>query len=395
MRTYLYEAKSSRGVREEGIAHGEDLATVQRELQAKGYFVVRIRETAATPLARHAERFDREVMAPIFYPASAKSLSIFFSSMRVMFSAGFNIVDMGHTLAQQTMHPMLRRAALDMAAAAQEGRPMSSIMRRYPAVFDQAAIAMIEAAEHSGMLERTAEQLTGYYDRMFQLHQMYRSQTFYPKILLVCLLTIPHAVTLVMGGIGAFLTIVAATGVPLLLGIGAAWYGYRAARRVKDLREFFDLVKLSLPWFGSLVRRTATARWGRSLAMLIRAGVPVHQALLAAAATSGNSEVERSLVRAAAGVQKGEQLSDVFARIPYLPRMAKDMIATAEKAGSVEDALEKIAMYYESETEVGGKQTALVIGVLLFLVMAIIIGFIVIRFWAGYFAGVTHALGQT
>ena len=128
--------------------------------------------------------------------------------------------------------------------------------------------------------------------------------------------------------------------------------------------------------------------------MLIRAGVPLHQAILAAAATSGNSEVERSLVEAAGGVQKGEQLADVFARLRYMPRMAKDMVATAERAGSVEEALDKIADYYESETEIGGKQTAMMIGVLLFLLAAVIIGSIVIKFWSGYFGQLANAVNQ-
>ena len=261
MRTYQYEAKTERGVREQGVTEGEDLAAVQKELQAKGYFVVKIKETQPHVTAQQADRLNREVLAPIFYPASAKSLSIFFSSMRVMFAAGFNVVDMGHTLAQQTMNPMLKRAAQDMCTAARDGRPMSSIMRKYPAAFDPAAVAMLEAAEHSGALEKTAEMLTGYYDRLFKLQQMYRWETFYPKILFVCILTIPNAAVWFFQGFGAWLSLVLKAGLPILLGIGLLWYGYRAARRVKELREFMDGLKLWLPWFGSLARRLATARW--------------------------------------------------------------------------------------------------------------------------------------
>ncbi len=380
------------GRRQQGLVEGEDLAAAQKQLQAKGYFVVKIKETTPAELAaRQADKLNRHVVAPIFYPTSAKSLSIFFSSMKVMFAAGFNVLDMGYTLAQQTMHPMLKRAAMDMADAAREGRPMSSIMRKYPAAFDAASIAMIEAAEHSGMLEKTAEMLTQYYDRLFHLQQMYKSQTFYPKVLLVCAIFIPNTVTLVMSGFVPWLHVILAAGVPIVLGITAAWYGYRAARRVKQVRETMDVVKLSIPWFGSLARRGATARWSRALAMLIRAGVPLHQAILAAAATSGNSEVERSLKEAASGVQKGEQLAEVFARLRYMPKMAKDMVATAERAGSTEEALDKIADYYESETEVSGKQTAIVAGVLIFLLIALYIGHIVVDFWKGYAQGYEHS----
>ncbi len=88
-------------------------------------------------------------------------------------------------------------------------------------------------------------------------------------------------------------------------------------------------------------------------------------------------------------------MSEAIATVPYIPHMAQDMIATAERAGSVELALDKIADYYESETEVGGKQTALIVGVLLFLIIATFIGYIVLSFWGGYFRNLSNMLSQT
>jgi len=365
---------------------------VQRELTAKGCIALRIRE--AKPGAKTWQALDRQVLAPTFYPASAKSLSIFFSSMRVMFSAGINVMDMGSILSEQTMHPMLKQAAQDISEAARDGRPMSTVLRKYPACFDAAAVAMIEAGEQSGNMEKVAEALTQYYDRIFELQQMYRSQTFYPKLLFIAILTLPNIATLIFGGVRAWLSLVLGAGVPILLVIAGLWYGYRVARRIKSFREFMDLIKLSLPWFGSLARRQATARWARAFAMLMKAGVPIHQALLASAATCGNAELELSLVQAAHGVQRGRQLAEVLAGIRQIPRMMKDMIYTAEKAGVVEQALDKAADYYESETEVGGKQTALTIGVLLLVIAGIIVGAIVVNFWGGYFAGLSRMLGS-
>ena len=392
MRTYEYQAKTQRGALEQGTLEAENVAAVQRELTAKGCIALRIRE--AKPGAKTWQALDRQVLAPTFYPASAKSLSIFFSSMRVMFSAGINVMDMGSILSEQTMHPMLKQAAQDISEAARDGRPMSTVLRKYPACFDAAAVAMIEAGEQSGNMEKVAEALTQYYDRIFELQQMYRSQTFYPKLLFIAILTLPNIATLIFGGVRAWLSLVLGAGVPILLVIAGLWYGYRVARRIKTFRECMDLIKLSLPWFGSLARRQATARWARAFAMLMKAGVPIHQALLASAATCGNAELELSLVQAAHGVQRGRQLAEVLAGIRQIPRMMKDMIYTAEKAGVVEQALDKAADYYESETEVGGKQTALTIGVLLLVIAGIIVGAIVVNFWGGYFAGLSRMLGS-
>jgi type II secretory pathway component PulF len=390
MRTYQYEAKLPTGQVEQGVAEGESVETIARDLRAKGYFVVKVKETRLT--SGRAERLQREVLAPIFCPASPKALSIFFSSMRAMLGAGFSVLDLGHTLAQQTNNPILKQAAADMAEAAKEGRPMSSVLRKYPSAFDKATISMIEAGEHSGALERTAQQLAAYFDRMFELAQMYRWQTFYPKILLIAIVVLPTIQTLIFNP-GAWLGMILGRTIPLVSAILLLWYGYRVSKRLAGLRQTMDLIKLSLPWVGSMVRRGCTARWARALAMLLRAGVPIHQALVAAASTAGNGEVERNLIHAAKGVQEGHLLAEVFASVPQIPRMAQDMLATAERAGSTEDALDRVATYYESETEVGGKQGALVVGVVIFAIIALIIGYMVVSFWGQYAQGMANALG--
>jgi type IV pilus assembly protein PilC len=136
----------------------------------------------------------------------------------------------------------------------------------------------------------------------------------------------------------------------------------------------------------------ATARWARALSMLLTAGVPVQRALEAAGTASGNSVIERGMQAVARMTEQGRALAESIATVRQIPRMAVDMLTTAEKAGSVSLALDKIADYYESETDVGGKQTALVLGVLLFLIIAGIIAFIVLSFYGGMAQQWSHAM---
>ena len=121
--------------------------------------------------------------------------------------------------------------------------------------------------------------------------------------------------------------------------------------------------------------------------MLMEAGVPVHRSLVAAAAASGNKGLEASLVREAEGVLHGKTLTEVVRASNAVPRLATDMLATAEKSGSIEGALEKLADYYESETDVGGKQTAMTVGLGLYLLVAGAIGYVVVTSWMSYAQG--------
>ena len=387
MPTFSYEARQTTGQTETGTLEGENAQVVARALQARGYFVVAIRPVAGKR-AREGREFARSVLGPIFHPVNSKPLAIFFTSLRVLLATGMNLSQAMRVLSQQTSNPTLKRAAQEMSEEAARGRPMSSVLGRYPSAFNPTSAAVVEAGEASGMIELTADRLAKYYDRIFQLEQSYRWQTFYPKLLLAALILIPTAKTLFFGGLNAWLVLVLIRSLPLLVAVTLLWYGWRALRSIGPISEAIDAVKLYVPWFGSLARRMATARWARALEMLATAGVPVHQALVAAAAASGNKAMEASLVREAQGVLSGRSLLEVVAMSRAVPPLAVELLAAAEQTGSYEGVLEKIAEYYESETEVGGKQTAVVVGTGFYLIIALLIAIVVISFWRGYFASI-------
>lgn len=391
MPRFHYEVRQPSGQVERGTAEGDTAQAVARALQAKGYFVVQVRPEAA-PRARRERRRLREKLAQVFYPVSAKSLAMFFASLRALLSSGMNVSQAMSTLSERTANPVLARAAREMAEEAARGRPMSSVLGRHPSAFDATLIALVEAGEESGLLEQTAARAAAYCDRAFQLQQTYRWQTFYPKVLLLALLIIPTIPQLVLGSLQGWLHTVLLRTVPLLGVIAALWYGWRALRSVPACARVIDGIKLLVPWFGSLARRIATARWARALAMLLGAGVPVHRAMVAAAAAAGNASMQEALVRQANRLHEGHSLTDVVAASGAVPAMAVDLLVAAEQSGSYESALEKVAEYYESETEVGGKQTAVAVGVGLYLLIALAIGFVVISFWMGYFSSLRQFL---
>jgi type IV pilus assembly protein PilC len=388
MPTFSYEVRHSTGQIERGSVEAQTAEAVARQLQEKGYFVVSVQPTAR-PLTEETfwDSFKRRVLAPVFYPTSSKAIAAYFSSLRALLSAGMNVSEATATLSRRTRSRMLAHAAREMGEAAVQGKPMSGVMRKYPAAFSPATLAAMEAGEQSGLIEQTAERLAKYFDRAFELEQTYRWHTFYPKLLILAAVVIPTAKTLVMEGLGPWMQIVLSRSVPLLALIAVVWYGFRLLLRVPPLRHVLDRIKLLIPWFGSLARRMATARWARALSMLLAAGVPVHRALVAAASATGNKAMESSLAREAEGVLHGRTVSEVIRASREVPDMALDMLGTAERSGSVEGALDKVAEYYESETDVGGKQTAVAIGIAFYLVVALVIAIMVIRFWGEYFAG--------
>ena len=393
MPQFTYEAKEQSGKVERGTREGESAETVARELRAQGYFVVAV-QRVAQPRPEQLETFKRQVLAPVFFPVSSKHRAMFFSSLKALMSSGMSVSEGMGTMAKRTKNRILAQAAAEMVEEAVRGRQMSSVMRKYPAAFPITTLAVMEAGEESGLIEQTAARLAKYFDRTFEIEQMYRWHTFYPKMLLVALILIPSAKTLIFGGLGPWLGVVLGQSIPLILMLAALWYGSRLLMRFPPLRRALDSTKLMLPWFGSLTRRMATARWARALAMLLSAGVPVHRALVAAASATGNAAMEQSLITEAEGVLHGQTVAETVAASHHIPDMAMDMLSTTERAGSIEDALEKVADYYESETDVGGKQTAVAAGILFYLLVALAIAGVVLSFWQGYFGQYNELLGS-
>ena len=392
MPTFTYEVKEQDGEVQRGTLRGESAEAVARELRAQGYFIVSV-EAAARPKVGFAESLKRRVAAPVFYPVSSKHRALFFSSLKALMSAGMGVTEAMSTLSKRTRNRILAHAAAEMAQEAIRGRPMTSVMHKYPAAFTPTALAVMEAGEESGLLEQTAGRLSTYFDKAFEIEQAYRWHTFYPKILLIALVLIPTVPTLVLGSFSSWVSLVLTRSLPLLLGLAIAWYGWRLLVQIPPIKRALDSIKLRLPWFGSLSRRISTGRWARALAMLLAAGVPVHRAMLAAASATDNAAMEEALVREAEGVMHGRTMSEVLAATRHIPDMALDMIGTAERAGSVEDALEKVADYYESETDVGGKQTAMAAGIFFYLLVAVAIAGVVIAFWSSYFNQYADVLG--
>ena len=172
MPRFSYEVRQRSGQVERGTMAAETPQAVARKLQAEGYFVVAV-EQVGRPVTEETpwNSFKRRVLAPTFYPTSSKALATYFSSLRALLSTGMNVSEATRTLSQRTGSRMLRHAAREMAEAAIQGRPMSGVMRKYPSAFGPAALAAMEAAEQTGLIEQMADRLARYFDRAFELEQ--------------------------------------------------------------------------------------------------------------------------------------------------------------------------------------------------------------------------------
>jgi type IV pilus assembly protein PilC len=391
--SFRYEAKDQAGRTVSGAIEAPTQEAAVRQVRAQGYWVVRLdSQYQVSELGGGWDRVKRQILAPVFRPVGSKPLAMFFASFSALLGAGMNLYEAAEALAHRTRNRVLRQAATEIAAAAQNGEPIAAVFVRHPAAFKPFVVALIETGQETGLLDEAMGKLAEYFDRTHELEMTFRLETFYTKLVLALVIIIPtflpFAEQVVVKGVWLpFLKTLLFNSSGLLLAIGAIWYGYRLLTRWPPVAQAVDRVKLSLPWFGSIARRFAVAKWARSMAMLSDAGVPIGRCLEASAAASGNAAIAASLTREADRVRRGESVTQVMEASREFPGLTVDMMAIAERSGSVSAAMNKVATYYESETGTEGKMAAITVGIVFYLAVAAVVAYVVISFWVGYFSG--------
>jgi len=251
----------------------------------------------------------------------------------------------------------------------------------------------VEAGEMGGMLVDIFRRLAEYMERDYEIRLEIKKRTLYPKLLVVALVLIPPIPVLVLQGLVPYLMVVwgvvsafLMVGVPVLLIL-------RLMLTRPAARDLYDRIKLAIPVIGPLIRKLAIARFARTLAALYGAGVPVTSALVMAGESTGNSVLEGAAAQMVPALEQGTSIAQAMVTSGFFPHMFTGMVSTGEATGNMDDILDKAAEFYEQEGLHATIQLVVIMGVLAFLVMAILIAIQVIGSYTSFYGGYNDAAG--
>jgi type IV pilus assembly protein PilC/MSHA biogenesis protein MshG len=257
-------------------------------------------------------------------------------------------------------------------------------------------IAITRAGETGGFLVEAIRRIADYIERDIALRNRIRQVTFYPKLVIVASIVIILVTNAILASLGtpsrlsSPLTSLSTWLIlaPLLIGL-VLFFRYPAKRR--DVQAAIQRLVLRLPWFSSVSHGFAMAKFGRAFGALYRAGVPMPEALHMAADACGNEALRIRILPAAQSLEAGLGVTEAFRRTGAFTPIALDMAAAGEATGSLDETLAKMAEYYEEEGKVRSEQTATVLGVVAFLVVAVYVATIVFGFYASRLQGLMDA----
>src|SRR4051794_3092417 len=396
--TYAYKVRDKGGKLVEGALDADNEQLLVSKLRSMGYTPIDIS-------AQKSETLNKDIkLIPGRTGIKLKDIAVFSRQFATMINSGLALLRALNILAEQTENKALAVVINQVRMDVEKGASLSAALSKHPKSFNQLYVSMVKAGEVGGSLDEVLMRLAYTIEKQVELRRKVRSAMTYPCVVGILVVGIVSAMLLFiipmfkdlykqLGG-----TLPAPT--QLLINIStfvrSLWYfvliagvaavvAFRRWINSTEGRKQWDTLKLKAPIFGGLVRKTALARFTRTLSALVRSGVPILEALDIVADTSGNQVVSVAVLDAQSGVKQGKPLASRLEQHPVSPPMVTQMMAVGEETGAVDEMLDKIADFYDQEIEATVAALTSLIEPLLIVVMGAAVGGMVISLYLPMF----------
>ena len=324
-------------------------------------------------------------------------LVIFTRQLATMVDAGLAIVQSLQALAEQTTNKIMRDVIRDICARVESGDSFSEALQKHPKVFGRLYTCMVAAGERGGLLAEILSRLAVYLENAARLRKKVKSAVMYPTVVTIVaiLITIFLLVKVVPVFGQVFANFNATLPAPTLylihisnfvkrylilclLALGGGVYGWLHFIKTPVGRQFWDSYRIRMPIFGVIAHKICLARFTRTLASLIRSGVPILEVLQIVAQTVGNVVMEKAIKTAALDIERGEDISGALGRHPIFPTMIIRMITAGEQTGKIDNMLERVADFLDEEIETTLSGLTALIEPILIVFLGVVVGGMVI-----------------
>jgi type IV pilus assembly protein PilC len=324
-------------------------------------------------------------------------LVIFTRQLATMIDAGLAMVQCLQGLAEQTTNKVMRDVIKDVCARVESGDSFSEALQKHPKCFNRLYAAMVSAGEKGGLLAEILARLATYLENTARLRKKVKAALMYPTVVSVVAVLITTFLLVkvvpvfgdVYSGFGAKLPAPTQYLINIsnfiksyilyfiVVGGGAVW-GWIYFIKTPAGREFWDSRRIKLPLFGPIAHKICLARFTRTLASLVRSGVPILEVLHIVSQTVGNVVMEKAIKAAASDIERGQSISSSLSKHPVFPSMVIRMITAGEQTGKIDNMLERISDFLDEEIETVLSGLTAMIEPILIVFLGVVIGGMVI-----------------
>ncbi len=390
MPAFRYAAKDSSGRAVAGVLESSDERALANLLRQQQLIIISIRpETQKAKFSLAHLGFGGRIKLP--------ELVLFSRQFATMIDSGISLVQALEILTEQIDHPGFKKIIGEIKKDVSAGSTFHEALAKHPRAFSPLFVNMAKAGESSGALDDIMERLTSYLEKTESLVRKVRSALVYPAV--VSIMAVIITLVLLLKVVPVFKSIFADFGgkLPLptmiLLAISDflihyffIWSGLLVIGLFLIVRFFkteagailLDNYKLNMPVFGTIFRKVAVSKFSRTLATLVKSGVPILSALEIVSKTAGNRVIEKAVNSVRVSIREGESISEPLMKSKVFPPLVVRMISVGEKTGELEKMLSKIADFYDDQVDATISGITSLIEPLVIAFLGIVIGSIVI-----------------
>ena len=408
MTSFVVTYTTRAGRRRQINLEAETPSQARRTLRQRGILpntLVR-RDVNTAPVAAPPSRFTLTRPNWLEERVTVKDKALFASKLSALVDAGVPILRGLELMRSQQRKPLMKRALTGMTRDVNQGDSLGNSMRRWPKVFDNLSVAMVEAGEAGGVLDETLARLAKLLEENYKLQNQVKGAMGYPVTVLAIAILVFLGMTIFL--IPTFSSIFEQLGAELplftrlmlglsqllrssfsILLVGGIMIGVYLFSRLYATpagRRQVDGFLLKLPLFGDLLQKTATAQFCRTMSSLSRAGVPILMSLEIVRETTSNSVIGDAIINSRNEVSEGLPLSAALAMKKVFPDMATSMLSIGEETGEMDAMLSKVADFYEDEVSTTVKTLTSMLEPVMIVLVGVIVGSILLAMYLPMFS---------
>jgi type IV pilus assembly protein PilC len=389
--TFLWEGKDKKGNRVKGRGLARDEMEIRSDLRKQGIAATRVRKESTL------FKSDGKV--------TAEDIALFARQLATMLNAGIPMVQSFEIIGVGNDKPAVQKLVLAIKSDIETGNSLHQSLAKHPLYFDDLFVNLVEAGEHAGALETVLEKIATYKEKTEALKKKIKKALFYPAAVLavavivtviLLLFVIPQFESLFKGfgaDLPAFTQFVVdmsrwmqSKGWMLLFIVGGIVFAFSYFyKRSRPLRQFIDRMSLQIPVIGPILKKSAIARYARTLATMFGAGVPLVEAMKSVAGATGNIIYQDAVLRMRDEIATGMRMQRAMENTGLFPNMVVQMIAVGEESGSLDEMAGKVADFYEADVDAAVDAMSSLLEPMIMVILGVLVGGMVIAMYLPIF----------
>ena len=364
-----------------------------RDKKEAGYY---LRKHQLLPIVISAEtKFSIARFLQFFSQVSGNEVIFFTRQLSSMLTSGFTLMQALTVMKKQIKNPAMNDVLVGIIAKVEDGGSFSSALEKYPRLFSPIYIALMRAAESSGLLDKVLLRLSENLEKQQKLRSAIRGALVYPVIVIVLMIAVmvimmvvaipqltefyrsmgvklPLSTQIIMGISNLMVNFwwLVIIGFFIVVYIFRKWYSREAGRWV------IDMFILRVPLVGKLVSESLMVDFTRTLGLLVGTGSLVVDSLLKSADVVDNSIYHREIILVAKRVEKGISIGDALETSSVFPAILVQMVKIGEQTGKLDESLSYLGDFFTEEVDEYSRNFSTIIEPVMLLIIGVAVAFI-------------------